>query len=193
MARPSNRHERANRSATSRGCARPCDETRLDIGAPHAAGGTSGPLGVVVVPTSIVLADDHIQFRTALRSLLDEQPGLKVLAEFGDGADLLQAFQSGRLGCAPDLIVMDVRMPHMSGIEAARLIAEMQPSPHILALSMHQEEQFVQAMLAAGARGYALKGDPLPDLLRAIEKVAAGGYYMSPALPGGRPPGSGAI
>ena len=154
--------------------------------------GMADTQGAVVVPTRIILADDHVQFRTALRSLLDEQPGFTVLAEFGDGAALLEAFQSGHLRSLPDVIVMDVRMPHMSGIEAARLLAEMEPSPHILALSMHEEDQFVQAMIGAGAHGYVLKGDPLPDLLYAIEKVAAGGFYLSPALTAGGPPGWGA-
>ncbi len=132
------------------------------------------------MPIRIILADDHVQFRTALKSLIEGESGLSVLAEVGDGVALLD--EIGHLQTRPDLVVMDVRMPHMDGIEATRRIATLRPGTRVLALSMHDEEKIVLAMIAAGAHGYALKGEPLAEVLRAIRTVAGGESYFSAAF-----------
>jgi len=140
--------------------------------------------GGVRVPIRIVLADDHVSFRTSLRALLDCEPEMRVVAEFGDGAALVDAFREGRFRPPPDLIVMDVAMPKVGGIEATRRIAALEPGIRILAASMHDDANFVRGMIDAGAHGYALKGESLQELLRAIREVAAGGTYFSASIAG---------
>ncbi len=140
--------------------------------------------GGVRVPIRVILADDHVPFRSSLRSLLECQPDMRVAAEFGDGASLLDAFRTGSFGPPPDLVVMDVAMPRVGGIPATRRIVESEPGVRVLAVTMHDDAKFVRGMIDAGARGYVLKGEPLPELLRAIREVAAGGTYFSASIAG---------
>ena len=110
--------------------------------------------------TRILLADDHEIFRDGLRSLLEQQPGLRVVAEVEDG---LQAVAAA-LKMKPDVAVMDLSMPGMNGIEATRRITETLPEVKVLCLSMHTDSAFVLAVLEAGASGYLVKDCALEEL-----------------------------
>ena len=132
---------------------------------------------------TIVLADDHRAYREHLRNKLNQEPGMTVVAEAEDGQAAVQTVQNlARQNQAPDLVTMDVTMPHLNGLEATRQILSSHPSVKVLALSIHDNHQFVEAMVQAGASGYALKNDTLHDLTRAIRAVAAGQSYFSPGL-----------
>ena len=138
------------------------------------------PLSGDDVSIRILLVDDHRVYRQQLRVLLDQASGLLVVAEAGDGqAALRQAHDH-----APDIVLMDVSMPVMNGLEATRRMVTALPSIRVLALSMHTDTPFVEGMMDAGARGYALKDSEVAELVRAIRLVAAGGTYLSPELDG---------
>jgi DNA-binding NarL/FixJ family response regulator len=126
----------------------------------------------------ILLADDHVTYRSTVRELLEHEPDLEVIGEVGDGADAVRA---DREGC-PDVVIMDIAMPAMDGIEATRRIREQRPDARVLALSLHSDPRFVEAMLKAGATGYVLKQDSFEDLLSAVHEVAAGRAYLSSGL-----------
>jgi two-component system, NarL family, response regulator NreC len=127
------------------------------------------------MPIRILLADDHTIVRDGLRALLERQPDMLVVAEAGDGREcvLLAAEHS------PDVVMMDVAMPEMNGIEAARRILLANPKTSVLMLSMHQDESYVLRSLKAGARGYLLKDSPRDDVLAAIRTVAGGRSFLS--------------
>ena len=123
----------------------------------------------------IVLADDHQAYREHLRNKLDQEPDMTVVGEAADGQEAIDLMR--RL--APDIVVMDVMMPEMNGIEATRQIAAAFPGVKVLGLSLHDDKQIVDAMRAAGAFGYLLKNQPFTELTGAIRAVAAGGSYFS--------------
>ncbi|HUG26175.1 response regulator [Piscinibacter sp.] len=129
----------------------------------------------------LVLADDHAQFRAYLADLLNKQPGLSVVAQAEDGRALLRALQT----CAAHVAIVDVEMRGMGGVQAVPLALAGHPALRVLALSMHDDAAFVSAMVAAGAHGYVLKSDPLPQLVQAIRSVAAGrpGFSASVRAP----------
>lgn len=126
----------------------------------------------------VILADDHKLFREGLRSLIGEQPNMKVVAEAGDGQTAVQLAQT----TSPDVVVMDVSMPGMNGMEAARQIMCSAPGVKVLALSMHADTLFVEEMLHAGASGYLLKDCAFEELIHAIYVVAGQGTYVSPQI-----------
>ncbi len=128
----------------------------------------------------ILLADDHALFLQGLRALLEKEPDMVVTGEVRDGRDAVRA------ACAapPNVILMDVTMPGLSGIEATRQIHAARPSVRVLCLSMHAERQFVAAALEAGAAGYLLKDCVLEELVQAIRHVHAGRCYLSPGVAG---------
>jgi len=126
----------------------------------------------------IVLADDHVLFVGCLREMLNTQSDMEVVAEATDGLAAVEAAQA----TAPDLVIMDVSMPGMNGIEATHQILSHQPQMKILCLSMHASESFVTAVLEAGASGYSLKDTPLEEMIRAIRAVVSGETYLSPAV-----------
>lgn len=138
------------------------------------------------MPTTILLADDHQAYRRRFRALLDQGPDLRVIGEAEDGQAAVDFVQNlVRLGHTLDaafVVVMDVVMPKLNGIEATRQILSGTPGAKILALSLRAERQWVEAMVTAGASGYALKDDPFTDLVHAIRAVAAGQTYFSPQL-----------
>jgi len=105
------------------------------------------------MPVRVLLADDHRIFREGLRSLLDDLPDVKVVAETDDGRSTVRAIG----GREPDVVLMDISMPGLNGIEATRQIKQMFPRTKIMGLSMHTDEQFVGEMLRAGADGYLSK------------------------------------
>jgi two-component system NarL family response regulator len=129
---------------------------------------------------TIILADHHTEFRQQLRSHLDRQQHIQVIAEVKNGAD---AVNLSRL-LSPDLMLIDLSLPELSGIETARQISTKQPWVHVLALSLSPEPEYVAAMLMAGAKGYALKSDGCAEILKAIGTVAEGRTYVSPAVSG---------
>lgn len=128
----------------------------------------------------IVLADDHELFRTGLRALLERQPDMVVVAEVEDGLKAVEA--AGVTN--PDVVVMDITMPGMNGIEATQRIAAALPSVKVLALSMHTRRQHVLAVLEAGAAGYMLKDGALEELVLAIRAVVDRQTYLSPRIAG---------
>jgi len=123
----------------------------------------------------IVLADDHAQFRAYLRALLDQQPGLCVVGEAAHGQAAIDLLRDWGPGPLPDVLLMDVEMPGIGGVEATRAIRAARPSVGVIALSLHHDPHMVAAMREAGASAYLVKGDPLPELVQAITRVAAGG------------------
>ncbi len=126
----------------------------------------------------IVLADDHELFRSGLRTLLEKQSDLAVIGEVRDGRE---AVRSAR-GLRPELVVMDIEMPGLNGIEATRQIASEVGGVKVLCLSMHSSSRFVEAAFEAGAAGYLLKDSAQEELVLAIRKVLSGQAYVSSAL-----------
>lgn len=128
-------------------------------------------------PYRIILADDHLIFRELIKKNLQEIPGFAVVGEAADGLTLLENLRS--LAPAPDLIILDVEMPHLSGIEAAKEIKETYRDIKILLLTMHKSKDYLQAALNARVDGYLLKEDAFQDLIAAIEMIRQGGMYIS--------------
>ena len=126
----------------------------------------------------ILLADDHTVVRKGLRLLLESQSGFEVVADASDGrqaVDLAERF-------SPDVVVMDVAMPILNGIEAGRQIAARQPQTALVFLSMHSDEAYVLKALKSGARAYLLKDSAEHDLIAAIRAVSEGKAFFSPAI-----------
>jgi two-component system response regulator NreC len=126
----------------------------------------------------IVLADDHKLMRSGLRVLLEQQPDLTVVGEASDGREAVALVASQR----PDVLVMDIGMPSLNGIEAAAQITQSNPEAAIVMLSMHSDESYVLRALKAGAKGYLLKDSAEADLIRAVRAVAEGKSFFSPAV-----------
>lgn len=131
-------------------------------------------------PIRLLVADDHTVMREGLAGLLDEQPDLTVVAQAGTGRAAVTLARRHH----PDLALLDITMPEMSGLDAARQIAAERAETKSLILTMHDEEAFFFEALRAGAAGYVLKGVPSEELLTAIRAVHEGGVYLPPALAG---------
>lgn len=127
---------------------------------------------------TVLLVDDHDVVRTGLKSLLDSQKGLHVVAEASTGVEALER----AVQVKPDITLMDISMPEMDGLEATRRLATLCPSTKILALTVHDDKQYFMEMLAAGASGYLTKRAAAEELVAAIHAVAAGQVYLQPAL-----------
>lgn len=126
----------------------------------------------------IVLADDHSVVRQGFRRILDAQPDMEIVGEASNGKEALES--AARL--TPDVVVMDVAMPELNGIEATRRMAETAPRTRVLALSMHKDSVYVREILRAGARGYLLKDAVDEDLIAAVRAVSRGEGYLSPGV-----------
>ena len=126
----------------------------------------------------IVLADDHKLMRSGLRVLLEQQQDFAVVGEASDGREAVSLVSSQK----PDVLVMDIGMPNLNGIEAAAQIAQNHPEISIVMLSMHSDESYVLRALKAGAKGYLLKDSAETDLIRAVHSVAEGKSFFSPAV-----------
>jgi two-component system, NarL family, response regulator NreC len=126
----------------------------------------------------ILLADDHNVMRGGLRLLLERQPGFKVVSEASDGRQAVEQAEATR----PDIIVLDIAMPNLSGIEAAQRISTLLPHTRIIILSMHSDESYVLRALKAGAKGYLLKDSAENDLIEAIKSVDEGKAFFSPEI-----------
>lgn len=127
---------------------------------------------------SVVLVDDHQIVREGLRNLLSSQPDIAVVAEAADGRAAVLAAKA----CKPSVVVMDVSLKDLNGIEATRQIREGAPQTRIIALSMHSDTRFVVGMLRAGATGYLLKDCAFEELVRAIRHAVDDNQYLSPAI-----------
>jgi two-component system response regulator NreC len=125
----------------------------------------------------VVLADDHVLVRQGLKSLL-EREGFQVVAEASDGQEALRHAQSLK----PDILVMDISMPILNGLEAARQICLSSPQIKTILLTQHDEEQYLSEALEAGVKGYVLKSQVASDLINAMRQVSRGGVYLSPGV-----------
>jgi DNA-binding NarL/FixJ family response regulator len=126
----------------------------------------------------ILLADDHKLIRAGLVLVVEQQPDLKVVGEADDGRQAVEMFKSLK----PDVVVMDIGMPNLNGIEAARQITQIRPETAVVMLSMHADEGYVLRALKAGARAYLLKDSATTDLAQAIRAVVEGKSFFSPAV-----------
>lgn len=126
----------------------------------------------------VLLADDHQIVRDGLRSLLDQQPQIQIVGEASDGREAFEMAQA----LAPDVVVMDIAMSGLNGIEATRKIVDECPSTRVIALSMHSDRRFVSGMFGAGACGYLLKDSAFEELVGAISTVARGHVYLSSGI-----------
>jgi two-component system response regulator NreC len=128
----------------------------------------------------ILLADDHRILREGLIALLEKQPSLKVVGEAENGRSAVRLARE----LAPDVVIMDISMPDLNGIEATRQIVAEVPGAKVIALSMHCDRHFVRGMLKAGAAGYLLKHSASQELIKAIQLVLANRVYLSPDITG---------
>lgn len=126
----------------------------------------------------VLLVDDHAIIREGLRSLLEKQPDMEVLADTDEGRRAVELVRE----LSPDVVIMDVTMAGLNGIEATRLIAAEFPEVKVVALSIHSQRRFIADMLSAGASGYILKECLFDELVQAIQAVAVGGRYLSPRI-----------
>jgi two-component system response regulator NreC len=126
----------------------------------------------------VLLADDHSIVRRGMRSLLDSDPSIEVVAEAADGLEALRLCEQHH----PDVLILDIAMPKLNGVEVAARAQKMQPPPRAIMLSMHMDESYVMRSIYAGAKAYLLKDATDEDLLPAIRAVAAGKSFFSPAV-----------
>lgn len=126
----------------------------------------------------VLLADDHTIVRQGLRALLDSQEDIEVVGEAEDGR---QAFEKTK-ELIPDIVIIDITMPNLNGIEATRQIKKLNPEIKVLVLTVHDNEEYIHQILQAGASGYLLKESAVTDLVSAINAVKKGGIFLSPAI-----------
>ena len=129
-------------------------------------------------PATIVLADDHRLVRQGLRALLDAEPGLRVVGEAADGFEAIRAVEHLR----PSVLVLDLMMPRLGGMQVAREVTRRFPETRLLVLSMHAEDAYVSEALGSGALGYVLKASSADELVKAIREVIAGRRYLGSGL-----------
>lgn len=128
----------------------------------------------------LVLVDDHMLFREGLKSLLKEDPRVEIVGEAGNGREAVRLCRE----LLPDIVITDVAMPELNGIEATRLILEQSPRTRIIVVSMHSSRRFIVGMLKAGAVGYLLKDCAFQELSNAITTILDHKVYLSPAIAG---------
>ena len=129
------------------------------------------------MPVRVVLADDHALVRQGIKSVL-EREGLQVVAEASDGQEAIRQAKA----LAPDVVVMDIGMPTLNGMDAARELGRCCPKVKSILLTQHDEDQYVSEALSAGVRGYVLKSQVASDLIQAIQQVLRGQVYLSPGI-----------
>jgi DNA-binding NarL/FixJ family response regulator len=127
---------------------------------------------------SIVLADDHALIRHGIKNIISQDESLAIVGEVGDGEELLAFLETG----LPDLLILDISMPKVSGIDLAEVVKKKYPGVKILMLTMHKNKQFFYGAMSAGADGYLIKSDSDEELLLAINKIREGRTYISPFL-----------
>ncbi len=129
-------------------------------------------------PCKIILAEDHVRFRQFIKASLEEVEGLMVVGEAGDGVELLELLED----CLPDLIILDITMPGLQGLEAAKKIKTVYPKVKVLVLTMHNNREYLQEAMAVGAEGFLLKEGADTELIGAIEKILKGEIYITPLM-----------
>jgi len=138
-----------------------------------------GGMGEVTpLPYEIVLVDDHPLVRQGIKTIIAEKSELAVVGELQDGLELLECLKN-RL---PQMVILDISLPHLGGIEATRLIKSSHPEIKVLILTLHDRREYVDQARLAGAEGYLLKDEVIKELLPAIEALRQGGTYLSPLL-----------
>jgi DNA-binding NarL/FixJ family response regulator len=128
-----------------------------------------------IKPIRVILADDHTLVRAGIRALLEKLPGVEVMGEASDGREVLNLVKLHR----PDVVLMDIAMPGLNGLEAAARMAKEFPDVRVIILSMHHNEEYVWRALKAGATGYLLKKAATAELATALQRVAHGEIYLS--------------
>ncbi|MFA4902635.1 MAG: response regulator transcription factor [Desulfobaccales bacterium] len=126
----------------------------------------------------IILAEDHVLVREGIKKIIEAFPGFEVVGEVGDGPDLLRLLKK----LPVDMVILDITMPSLPGIEVAREIKQEYPNVKVLILTMHKKKEYLHNAMAAGVDGYLLKEDAPKELLNAIEKIRQGMLYVSPLL-----------
>lgn len=126
----------------------------------------------------ILIADDHLVVRMGLRSMIDSQPDMRVVGEAASGAEAIELYRTHQ----PDILLMDLRMPGMSGVEATSAIREQFPDAHIVLLTTYDGDENIYRALQAGARAYLLKDIPRNEFLDGIRSVHSGQYCIPPAV-----------
>jgi two-component system, NarL family, response regulator NreC len=129
------------------------------------------------MPTRVLLADDHSLIRQGLRALLEKQ-GFQVVSEAVDGQETVRAVEKTQ----PDVAIIDISMPILNGIDAARELKKSSPQTKVIILTQHDEDQYVTEALRAGVKGYVLKSQAADDLVHAIQEVSHGSVYLSPNI-----------
>jgi DNA-binding NarL/FixJ family response regulator len=129
-------------------------------------------------PIRILLADDHVMVREGTRRILEREPDLRVVAEAGDGREMVALAEQER----PDVLIVDVSMPVMNGIEATRMVKRLLPQAAVLVLTAYDDDQYVFAILEAGAAGYLLKNVRGSELIEAVRKVYEGESVLHPSI-----------
>jgi len=124
------------------------------------------------------LADDHLVVRKGLRAILERQPGIEVVGEAADGREAIAQAEV----LAPDVVIIDITMPHLNGIDATAQIVKRTPTVGAIILSVHSDETYILRALNAGAKGYLLKDSAETDLVKAVDTVARGKPFFSPAI-----------
>lgn len=127
---------------------------------------------------NIVLAEDHVLVREGIKKIIEAIPGLQVVGEVGDGLELLQFLK----GLKVDMVILDITMPSLPGIEATREIKKAYPAVKVLILTMHKKKEYLNNAIAAGVDGYLLKEDAPKELLTAMDTIREGMIYVSPLL-----------
>lgn len=128
--------------------------------------------------TRVLVVDDHAVLRRGIQSIVRAWPGWEIAGETGSGEEAVRLSYSLK----PDIILMDISMPGMGGLEATKIICKQQPEAKILLLTLHDSIEWVRIAFEAGARGYLLKSDTEAELMKGLETVAANGIYTSPRL-----------
>jgi DNA-binding NarL/FixJ family response regulator len=129
-------------------------------------------------PIRLAIADDHPTFRKGLALLLTQAPGIELMMEATDGQDLIEKMETTQ----PEVILMDISMPRMGGIEATQYVREHWPEVKVIILSMHDDDSFVTHLVELGANGYLVKDSESDEIIRAVQTVATEDYYYGPFL-----------
>jgi DNA-binding NarL/FixJ family response regulator len=130
--------------------------------------------------TSVFIVDDHPIFREGLRSVIQREPTLELAGEAGDGAEALTTIRDA----APDVVTVDIEIPGQDGLDLARELRRLRPTPAVIVLTMHREESLVNAALDAGVAGYVLKDNATAEIVSALRVVGSGEVYLSPSISG---------
>ena len=128
----------------------------------------------------ILLADDHRMLREGIKSLINREPDMHVIAEAKDGREAIMMVER----FSPDVVILDISMPHLNGVEATRQITGCNPAPKVIALSMHNDQHYIRGMFSAGASGYLLKSSAFEELTHAIREIVKNNVFVSSEITG---------